>query len=165
MELHRANGIEPVHYLLRTEKDRTESLAEATVSHLNSPSCTQPYVNCKHSRLCLPSTYGSSFTRMQPARLPHSPRAQAAHLHSHGSSSHTIRLSQCCCPAPCSKTLLTDTEPEPPPCYLQQPTHATLLPTALPYPCFKLFNTSSSQTTSIALQCLMLKQDTFPLSW
>lgn len=40
MELHGANGIEPVHYLLRMEKDRTENLSRATLSHLNSPSST-----------------------------------------------------------------------------------------------------------------------------
>lgn len=90
MELHRANGIEPVHYLLRMEKDRTESLARATVSHLNLPSCTQPYANYKHSQLSLPSTYSISFTHTQPARLPHSPHAQAVHLHIfYSSSSHT----------------------------------------------------------------------------
>lgn len=51
MELHRANGIEPVYHLLRKEKDRTESLARATMSHLNSPSCTQPYINYKQTAL------------------------------------------------------------------------------------------------------------------
>lgn len=106
MELHRANGIEPVHYLLRTEKDGTESLVRATVSHLNSPSCTQPYVYYKHSQLSLHCAYSISLTHTQPARLPHSPHAQAAHLHIfYGSSSHTNQLSQCSCPAPCSKTL------------------------------------------------------------
>lgn len=106
MELHRANGIEPVHYLLRTEKDGTESLARATVSHLNSPSCTQPYVYYKHSQLSLHCTYSISLTHTPPARLPHSPHAQAAHLHIfYSSSSHTNQLSQCSCPAPCSKTL------------------------------------------------------------
>lgn len=127
MELHRANGIEPVHYLLRTEKDRTESLGRATAGPLNSPNCTQPCVNHKHSQLSLPQHLQHLHTRTQPARLPHAPHAQAAHLHIYGSSSHTNQLSQCSCPAPCSKTLShrhTNTETEPPPCYLQQLTHA-----------------------------------------
>lgn len=46
MELHRANGIEPVHYLLKTKRNKK---LRATVSHPNSPSCAQPYVSCKHS--------------------------------------------------------------------------------------------------------------------
>lgn len=64
MELHRADGVEPVHYLLRMEQDRTERLARATVGHLNSPSCTQPCVNYKHSQLSLRSI---SLTCTQPA--------------------------------------------------------------------------------------------------
>ena len=164
MELHGANGIEPVHYLLRTKKDRTGSLARATLSHLNSPSCTQPYVKYKQSQLSLPSTYSISLTPTQPARLPHSPHAQAAHLHIfYGSSSHTNQLSPCSCPAPCSKTLSqTHKHRARTPTLLRTATHTH---TPCPTRASDYLISAASQISSSALQCLMLKPDTFPLSW
>lgn len=128
MELHRADGVEPVHHLLRMEQDRTESLARATVGHLNSPSCTTPLLTTVSS----PS--------------PASP----SHAHSqHGCPIPHMHRQHICCRTPPTQTnsasapaLLpaaklshryTNTEPEPPHYYLQQLTFThSILPMLYP---------------------------------
>lgn len=95
MELHRANGIEPVHYLLKTKQNRTKSFEQqsATQTHPAAPNPTS----------------AASTVSSPPAGPTASPSHTHTHTHSQhifcSSSSHTNPLSQRSCPAPCHKTL------------------------------------------------------------
>lgn len=68
MELHRANGIEPVHYLLKTKQNRTKSFEQqsATQTHPAAPNPTS-----------------AASTASSP---PAGPTASPSHTHTHTAS-------------------------------------------------------------------------------
>lgn len=84
MELHRANGIEPVHYLLKTKQNRTKSFEQqsATQTHPAAPNPTSAASTASSPPAGPTASPSHTHTHTQPAHLlqqllPHKPTQPA----------------------------------------------------------------------------------------